>query len=141
MVSASVQNHSRGKVKQVMGPIVDVEFETGHLPAIYNAIRLTNLEINDKSGNLVLEVAQHLGENTVRCVAMDSTDGLVRGLEAYDTGAQIQAPVGKETLGRIINVIGEPVDEGGPVAAKKYYPIHRPSPLFKDQSVNVQTDP
>ncbi|MGE4232154.1 MAG: F0F1 ATP synthase subunit beta [Bacteriovoracia bacterium] len=137
-MSASTENFRMGKVKQVIGPIVDVQFQSTNLPAIYNAIKVTSPALGDKPGNLVLEVAQHLGENTVRCVAMDSTDGLVRGMEAEDTGAQISIPVGKETLGRILNVIGEPVDEAGPVNAKKHYPIHRHAPPFKDQSVNVQ---
>src|SRR6478736_5284387 len=127
-----------GRIKQVIGPIVDVEFESGRLPAIYHAVKVTNNAINNKEWNLVLEVAQHLGENTVRCVSMDSTEGLVRGQPAQDTGDQIQMPVGRETLGRILNVIGEPVDEAGPVPAKKTYPIHRSAPAFRDQSVTVQ---
>ena len=127
-----------GKVKQVIGPIVDVQFDSGNLPAIYNSVTVTNPAISDKANNLVLEVAQHLGENSVRCVAMDSTDGLVRGMPATDTGKQILVPVGRETLGRIMNVIGEPVDEMGPIGNKKSYPIHRPSPTFREQSVNVQ---
>jgi F-type H+/Na+-transporting ATPase subunit beta len=127
-----------GRIKQVIGPIVDVEFESGRLPAIYNAVKVTNPSIDTREWNLVLEVAQHLGENTVRCVSMDSTDGLVRGQPATDTGNQIMMPVGRETLGRIMNVVGEPVDEGGPVGGKKSYPIHRPAPAFRDQSVQVQ---
>jgi F-type H+-transporting ATPase subunit beta len=127
-----------GRIKQVIGPIVDVEFESGNLPAIYHAVKVTNSAINNQQWNLVLEVAQHLGENTVRCVSMDSTEGLVRGLPAMDTGDQIMMPVGRETLGRILNVVGEPVDEGGPVGNKKTYPIHRPAPAFRDQSVTVQ---
>lgn len=127
-----------GKIKQVIGPIVDVEFHPDHLPAIYNAIRVTNPQIDNQEGNLVLEVAQHIGDNTVRCVAMDSTDGLTRGMKAIDSGDQILMPVGAETLGRILNVIGQPVDEGGPVKAKKSYPIHRSAPPFRDQSVNIQ---
>lgn len=137
-MSATSQNYNTGRIKQVIGPIVDVEFGNGKLPAIFNALRVTNLTLGDKPGNLVLEVAQHLGENTVRCVAMDATDGLVRGGEATDTGEQIMVPVGRETLGRILNVIGEPVDEAGPVTAKKAYPIHRSAPAFRDLSVNVQ---
>lgn len=135
---SATSQHSVGNIKQVIGPIVDVHFESGRLPAIYNAIRVSNPALSDKPGNLVLEVAQHLGENTVRCVAMDSTDGLVRGMDATDTGTQISVPVGRETLGRILNVIGEPVDEGGPVPAKKHYPIHRSAPAFRDQSVTIQ---
>jgi len=137
-MSASASSKNMGRIKQVIGPIVDVEFESGNLPAIYHAIKVTNSSINDKEWNLVLEVAQHLGENTVRCVSMDGTEGLVRGLPALDTGDQIQMPVGRETLGRILNVIGEPVDEAGPVGHKKTYPIHRAAPAFKDQSVTVQ---
>ena len=127
-----------GKVVQIIGPVLDIEFSPGHLPAIYNAVRLTNRSISDKEWNLTVEVAQHLGENTVRCIAMDSTEGMTRGLPALDTGGGITVPVGKATLGRIINVIGEPVDEGGPVKAEKFYPIHRPSPEFKDQSTKME---
>ncbi len=129
---------ARGKVTQVIGPIVDVQFPTGELPQIYTALRMTNPSINDKPWNLVVEVAQHLGEDTVRCVAMDSSDGLVRGIEVQNTGDPIQIPVGREVLGRILNVIGEPVDEMGEVKTKKSYPIHRPSPSFLDQSTQVQ---
>lgn len=128
----------KGYITQIIGPVVDVRFDSSDLPAIYTALRLTNPVINDKKGNLVVEVAQHLGENTVRCVAMDSSEGLVRGQEVEDTGAPIQMPVGPETLGRILNVIGEPVDEMGPVHAKKLYPIHRPAPEFVDQDTKVQ---
>ena len=111
-----------GKVSQVIGAVVDVEFE-GSLPAIQNA-----LEVDNNGQRLVLEVAQHLGESSVRTIAMDATEGLVRGTDAVDTGAPITVPVGPETLGRIMNVIGEPVDEGKPVKSKKHYPIHRPAP-------------
>lgn len=127
-----------GVVKQVMGPVVDVEFQGGHLPEIYNALRVTNKAINNKEWNLVLEVAQHLGDNLVRTISMDSTEGLSRGLKVQDTGKQIQAPVGRETLGRIINVIGEPVDEIGPVNAKKHYDIHRGAPHFDRQSTKLE---
>jgi F-type H+/Na+-transporting ATPase subunit beta len=137
-MSASAKPQNVGRIKQVIGPIVDIEFESGTLPAIYHAVKVTNSTINDQEWNLVLEVAQHLGENTVRCVSMDSTEGLVRGLPAKDTGDQIQMPVGRETLGRILNVVGEPVDEAGPVGHKKSYPIHRSAPAFRDQSVTVQ---
>jgi F-type H+-transporting ATPase subunit beta len=121
-----------GKVTQVLGAVVDVQFD-GDLPAILNA-----LTVDNQGKRLVLEVAQHLGENTVRTVAMDTTDGMVRGQEATDTGAAITVPVGPETLGRIINVIGEPVDERGPVNAKKHYEIHRPAPAFVDQATEQQ---
>jgi F-type H+-transporting ATPase subunit beta len=127
-----------GRIKQVLGPVVDVEFPGGKLPAIYDAIRITNPAIDSRAGNLVVEVAQHLGENTVRCIAMDTTDGLMRGMEAVQTGEQIMAPVGAEALGRIINVIGEPVDEAGPINAKKKYPIHRSPPKFTEQSVAAE---
>lgn len=123
---------TEGKVVQVMGPVVDVEFPEGKIPAIYNALKLTNKAINDQADNLVLEVAQHLGENVVRTIAMDSTDGLSRGVSVKDTGAQISMPVGREVLGRILNVTGDPVDEAGPVNAKKFYPIHRQAPLFDE---------
>jgi F-type H+/Na+-transporting ATPase subunit beta len=121
-----------GKITQVLGAVVDVQFE-GDLPAILNALHVQN-----QGKTLVLEVAQHLGEKTVRTVAMDTTDGLVRGQQAADTGSAITVPVGPETLGRIINVVGEPVDERGPVNAKKSYPIHRPAPEFVDQSTEAQ---
>jgi F-type H+/Na+-transporting ATPase subunit beta len=137
-MSATAQPQMMGKIKQVLGPVIDVEFETGHLPELRNALRVTNKANGNQEWNLVLEVAQHLGENSVRTIAMDATDGLVRGQAVKDTGAAIQMPVGKETLGRIFNVIGEPVDEAGPVNAKKYYPIHRPAPEFKDQTVAVE---
>ena len=127
-----------GIVRQVMGPVVDVEFPSGKLPALFNALKLTNKAISDQPDNLVVEVAQHLGNNMVRTIAMDSTEGLGRGQEAKDTGAAIQAPVGREVLGRIINVTGEPVDEAGPVNAKKTYSIHRQAPGFADQSTKLE---
>ena len=127
-----------GKITQVLGAVVDVEFSDGSLPPIYNALKISNPAISDQPWNLVVEVAQHLGENTVRCIAMDSTEGLVRGMEAIDTGEGISVPVGAETLGRVLNVIGEPVDEGPPVNAKKRFPIHRPTPSFVDQETKVQ---
>ncbi|HKA33483.1 MAG TPA: F0F1 ATP synthase subunit beta [Candidatus Binatia bacterium] len=131
--------NNTGKITQVLGAVVDVEFSDGALPAIYNALKVSNPAISDQPWNLVLEVAQHLGENTVRCVAMDTTDGLVRGLDAMDTGTGIAVPVGPGTLGRILNVIGEPVDEQGPVKATKTYPIHRPTPEFVDQETKIQS--
>src|SRR5690349_15696185 len=124
--------NANGKVTQVIGAVVDVQFET-HLPQILNA-----LETKNAGQRLVLEVAQHLGENTVRTIAMDSTDGLVRGQEVADTGAPIQMPVGNETLGRILNVVGQPVDGGPPVQAKQVAPIHRPPPKFTDQSTKIE---
>jgi F-type H+-transporting ATPase subunit beta len=128
-------NNSVGKITQVMGAVVDVQFD-GELPAILNALHAEN-----QGKRLVLEVAQHLGEKTVRTVAMDTTDGLVRGQQAVDTGAPITVPVGPETLGRIINVVGEPVDERGAVNAKSHYPIHRQAPAFVDQSTEAQILP
>ena len=127
-----------GKIIQVIGPVVDVQFEGGDLPEIYTALKISNPTIDAKEWNLTIEVAQHLGENTVRCVAMDTSDGLVRGMPVLNTGSPIQMPVGKETLGRILNVVGAPVDEMGPVMTKKTYPIHRPAPAFVEQGVEVQ---
>jgi F-type H+-transporting ATPase subunit beta len=130
-----------GRIVQVIGPVVDVEFEPGVLPAIYNALEVPGIEIKDifsYSQKLVLEVAQHLGESTVRTVAMASTDGLVRGAKVVDTGRPISVPVGRSTLGRILNIVGEPVDKLGPIQAEKTYPIHRPAPPFEEQSTSVQ---
>jgi F-type H+-transporting ATPase subunit beta len=130
-----------GKIVQVIGPVVDVEFEPGKLPGIYNALDVKAKQVKDifsYSERLVLEVAQHLGESRVRAIALSSTDGLVRGMEVLDTGAPITIPVGRATLGRIINVIGEPVDKMGPVEAKHHYPIHRPAPSFDEQATKVE---
>jgi F-type H+-transporting ATPase subunit beta len=127
-----------GKITQVIGPVVDVEFPPGKLPSILNAITTTNANIDDQQDNLVLEVAQHLGESVVRTIAMDATEGLVRGQEVKDSGAPIQMPVGPATLGRILNVVGKPVDERGPVNSDKTMPIHRAAPLFVDQSTTVE---
>ncbi len=127
-----------GRITQVIGPVVDVEFPAGALPRILTALRVSNPAINDKDGNLVLEVAQHLGEGTVRAIAMDTTEGLVRGMEVSNTGDPIQMPVGEECLGRIMNVVGEPVDEAGPINATKFSPIHRDPPEFVDQSTKVE---
>lgn len=126
-----------GKITQVIGPVVDVSFPPGGLPKIFTALRATNPAINDKADNLVLEVALHLGENTVRCVAMDATEGLSRGTQAKNTGAPIMMPVGHEVLGRILNVVGDPVDERGAVNASKWLPIHREPPSFVEQSTEV----
>jgi len=130
-----------GKIVQVIGPVVDVEFEPGKLPGIYNALEVQGVEMKDifsYSQRLVLEVAQHLGESQVRTVAMASTDGLTRGMSVQDTGGPISIPVGRETLGRILNIIGEPVDKGPAIHSKKTYPIHRPAPAFEEQSTNVE---
>src|SRR6476620_7688094 len=120
----STQVTGQGRIVQVIGPVVDVEF-TGGLPEINTALKISNPSISDKPGNLVVEVAQHLGEHNVRCIAMDTTDGLVRGMPVENTGAPIQVPVGREVLGRIMNVVGEPVDVRGPTAATEKVPIHR----------------
>ncbi|TDJ14418.1 MAG: F0F1 ATP synthase subunit beta [Deltaproteobacteria bacterium] len=127
-----------GKILQVLGPVVDVEFEPGNLPEILTALRVTNPGIDEREENLVLEVAQHLGENTVRTIAMDTTDGLVRGMTVRNTGDVIKVPVGPATLGRIMNVIGEPVDERGPIDSNLHFPIHRPPPEFVDLSTTVE---
>src|ERR1700755_689026 len=121
-----------GRVTQVMGAVVDVQFE-GHLPAILNS-----LETKNGANRLVLEVAQHLGESTVRPIAMDATEGLVRGQEVTDTGQPIAVPVGDGTLGRIMNVIGEPFDEAGPVPHDEERPIHQPAPAFTEQSTESE---
>ena len=134
----SSANISHGKILQVIGPVVDVVFE-GDLPEIYTALRVSNPAISKKEGNLVLEVAQHIGEHVVRTIAMDSTDGLVRGMPVTNTGRGITVPVGKEVLGRIMNVVGEPVDENGDIAAKERWEIHRPVPSFEEQAVSVET--
>ncbi|HKQ66955.1 MAG TPA: F0F1 ATP synthase subunit beta [Methylomirabilota bacterium] len=132
---------STGKIVQVIGPVVDVEFEPGRLPSIYNALLVEGVENKDVfaySQKLTLEVAQHLGESQVRTIAMAATDGLRRGMTVSDTGAPISIPVGPETLGRIMNVVGEPVDKGPAINAKKMYPIHRPAPPYEDQSTKVE---
>ncbi|WP_025323639.1 F0F1 ATP synthase subunit beta [Deferrisoma camini] len=126
-----------GKISQVIGPVVDVAFE-GELPEIYTALKITNPSIDDREWNLMVEVAQHLGEHTVRCIAMDSTEGLVRGQPVLNTGEMISVPVGREVLGRILNVVGEPVDEAGPVETKMRSPIHKPAPPFTEMSTEMQ---
>ena len=130
-----------GRVVQIIGPVVDVEFDAG-VPAIYNAVRI---EDEGREGgakiDVIVEVEQHLGENRARCVSMLPTDGMVRGMKGIDTGQPISVPVGPGTLGRVMNVIGDPVDEMGPVACKMRYPIHRPAPAFADQSTQLQPQP
>ena len=111
MVEGIITGSGKGLITQVLGPVVDVEFSPGDLPEIFTALTVTNPGVDDRDDNLVLEVAQHLGENTVRCIAMDTTEGLIRGQEAKNTGDVIKVPVGPKTLGRIMNVVGEPVDE------------------------------
>ena len=129
---AQVAGTPVGRVSQVIGAVVDVAFDD-HLPAILNS-----LETDNNGQRLVLEVAQHLGENTVRAIAMDTTEGLVRGARVVDSGAPISVPVGDETLGRIMNVIGEPVDEAGPINGTAEYPIHAQAPAFQDQATEAE---
>jgi F-type H+-transporting ATPase subunit beta len=126
-----------GKISQVIGAVVDLEFPEGQLPNIRNAVRIKDPS-RSAEDELIVEVAQQLGDNIVRCVAMDATEGLVRGMEAIDTGDSIKVPVGEPSLGRILNVVGRPVDEGGEVKSDTYYPIHRPTPTFADQSTDVE---
>jgi F-type H+/Na+-transporting ATPase subunit beta len=134
MVATATQTHAKGKIVQVMGAVVDIEFPPDQLPEIYNA-----LEVTFDNGNvLVLETQQHLGNDWVRAVAMSSSDGLRRGMDALDTGQAITVPVGPETLGRILNVVGEPIDQQGPVTAQTHYPIHRPAPRFDEQSTQIE---
>ncbi|GJE56595.1 MULTISPECIES: F0F1 ATP synthase subunit beta [Methylobacterium] len=130
--TASPANTSKGRITQVIGPVIDVQFD-GHLPEILNALETTN-----QGNRLVLEVAQQLGESTVRCVAMDTSEGLVRGQEVSDTGAPIRVPVGHNTLGRIMNVIGEPIDEAGPIHSDTLRAIHQPAPAYTEQSTESQ---
>jgi F-type H+-transporting ATPase subunit beta len=129
---------NKGNVVQVIGPVVDIDFSKGTLPAINNAISIKRKTIEGTEENLIVEVQQHLGESRVRTVAMDSTDGLVRGMEAIDTGAPITIPVGVEVLGRLLNVLGEPIDNKGPIKTKLSYPIHRPAPKFPDLSTKQE---
>ena len=134
----SATTNIAGRITQVLGPVIDVEFPPGGLPEVYTALKVTNPAISKDADNLTVEVAQHLGENTVRCIAMDSTDGLSRGMAVKNTGNPIMVPVGKATLGRILNVVGDPVDERGPVKSDKALPIHRQPPKFTEQDVKVQ---
>jgi F-type H+-transporting ATPase subunit beta len=127
-----------GRILQVTGPVVDVQFEKGQLPAIFTALKTSNPSISKDENNLVLEVAQHIGENVVRAIAMDATDGLSRGIEVMNTGVQISVPVGKEVLGRVLNVTGDPIDNLGAVQCTKSYPIHRKAPEFTRQSTQVE---
>jgi len=129
---------NNGKITSVMGPVVDVEFEPGKLPAILTALLISNPTINEEEDNLVVEVAQHLGDNVVRTIAMDVTDGLVRGMKVKDTGSPIMMPVGDACLGRVLNVVGRPVDGLGPVSKEKMLPIHREAPKFTEQDTTVK---
>jgi len=129
---------NEGKIIQVIGPVVDIEFSNGHLPAIFNAIKIPRITPEGKEEELIVECQQHLGEDRVRAVAMDTTDGLVRGMKAYDTGEGIKIPVGPQTLGRLINVIGKPIDELGPIETDKYMPIHSHAPKFEELSTKKE---
>ncbi|HTY11050.1 MAG TPA: F0F1 ATP synthase subunit beta [Bacteroidota bacterium] len=129
---------AEGKIVQVIGPVIDIDFSDGELPGILNAITIPRVNTEGVQEDLVVEVQLHLGENRVRTVAMDSTDGLVRGMKAVDTGAPIKVPVGPKVLGRLINIIGKPIDPLGPVEAKAYYPIHRPAPDFSQLSTQKE---
>ncbi|MFB3056073.1 MAG: F0F1 ATP synthase subunit beta, partial [Ignavibacteriaceae bacterium] len=128
----------KGKIISVIGPVVDIEFEEGHLPDILYAVRIPRTTTEGVEDELIVEVQQHLGEDTVRAVAMDSTDGLVRGMDSFDTGEPISVPVGPETLGRLINVIGKGIDGLGEIKTEKKYPIHRPAPEFKNLSTQKE---
>ncbi|MGH9336687.1 MAG: F0F1 ATP synthase subunit beta, partial [Vicinamibacteria bacterium] len=136
----TVRKHTNmGRVVQVIGNVVDVEFASGQLPAIYNAVRIIDeKELSTEKLEITVEVQQHLGENRVRTVAMQPTEGLVRGMKAIDTGQPITVPVGRETLGRVMNVLGEPVDSKGEIKTEKRYPIHRPAPEFTQQSTKLE---
>src|SRR6202041_664176 len=128
-----------GRVISISGPAVDVQFEESHMPPIFQAIRVVSEGFNVPAPlDVIPEVQQHLGEGRVRCIAMVATEGMVRGMNAHDTGSGIMVPVGRETLGRVLNVLGQPVDQMGPVNAKKTYPIHRPAPSFEDQSTRLE---
>jgi F-type H+-transporting ATPase subunit beta len=136
---ATASEAKTGKVIQVIGPVIDVEFEGGHLPAIYSALRITATLPGGETVDIITEVEQHLGESRVRTVAMKPTDGLQRGMDVIDTGAPISVPVGSETLGRVLNVLGEPVDfPDQPVKAKDHWPIHRPAPTLEQQSTELK---
>jgi F-type H+-transporting ATPase subunit beta len=128
----------KGNIVQVIGTVVDIKFPSDNLPPIYGAVYITNPSLSDSKENLVLEVAQHIGDSMVRCIAMNTTDGLLRGQEATYKGSQISIPVGNEILGRVLNVIGEPVDGAGPVMTKMTYPIHRPAPTLIMQNTKVE---
>src|SRR3982751_3833795 len=135
----SADGHHLGKVVQIIGPVLDVEFQGGYLPPIYQALRIVSEGFDVPTPiDVVCEVQQHLGESRVRTVSMQPTDGMVRGMKAIDTGGPITVPVGESTLGRVLNVIGEPVDNLGPVKAEQRYPIHRHAPDFDEQATELQ---
>ncbi|MGA8555281.1 MAG: F0F1 ATP synthase subunit beta, partial [Candidatus Acidiferrales bacterium] len=135
----STTEQKTGHVVEVIGPVVDVQFEEGHLPSIHNAVHITSEGYKTPDPiDIIAEVAQHLGEGRVRTVAMKPTEGLVRGMKAVDLGEPISVPVGRAVLGRVLNVLGEPVDKLGPVKSDKRYPIHRPAPKLEDQSTTLE---
>ena len=136
--ASTSETNNHGKVVQVLGPVVDVEFKDSDLPPIYTALKVTNSTLSEEEWNLVLEVSQQIGGNRVRCVAMDSTEGLQRGQDALNTGEGITIPVGKESLGRMINVVGEPIDQAGPIETEERWPIHREAPEFVEQSTKLE---
>jgi F-type H+-transporting ATPase subunit beta len=138
MIKPDFEYKSAGSIVQVIGPVIDVQFEPEELPSIYNAIRVFDESVGNTKVDITCEVEQHLGENRVRAVSMQPTEGLIRGMKVYDTGNPISIPVGRETLGRVINVLGHPVDEAGPVNAKKFYPIHRHAPTVAEQNTNLE---
>src|SRR5438046_5909284 len=128
-----------GHVVQVIGPVMDIQFEEGHLPAIFNAVRITSEGYNIPTPlDIIAEVQQHLGEGRVRAVSMEPVEGMVRGMKAYDLGTGIEVPVGRPTLGRVMNVLGKPVDQLGPIVTDTYYPIHRPAPTLEEQSTTLE---
>ncbi len=137
-VAEKAPKTSVGQVTQVIGPVVDVEFKPGELPPIYSALKIQAKNFDGEEVTLVAEVQQHLGDNRVRSVAMDSTEGLKRGMDVQNTGEPIKMPVGKPTLGRILNVLGNPVDEAGPVEADEYWPIHRKAPALEERSTEIE---
>ena len=135
----SQENQNIGRVVQVIGPVLDVQFAEHHLPPIYTAVRVTSEGFDSPTPlDIIAEVQQHLGEGRVRCVSMKPTEGVVRGMKAYDTGGPITVPVGRGTLGRVMNVLGDPVDGFGPIKSDKRYPIHRPAPSLEDQSTTLE---
>ncbi|HSP06696.1 MAG TPA: F0F1 ATP synthase subunit beta, partial [Acidobacteriota bacterium] len=138
MLKPDFEYKSIGTIVQVIGPVIDVQYENEQLPAIYNALRVFDESANNVQVDLVAEVQQHLGENRVRAISMEPTEGLMRGMKTYDTGGPIMVPIGREALGRVLNVLGRPVDQLGPVNAKKYYPIHRHAPDMEHQNTNLE---
>ncbi|MBY0404089.1 MAG: F0F1 ATP synthase subunit beta, partial [Cyanobacteria bacterium] len=138
MATSTLEKTSVGTITQIIGPVIDVEFQPGELPEIYTALEIEMKDANGKPFTLVTEVQQLLGDNRVRSVAMDNTDGLTRGMSAKNTGHQITVPVGKATLGRILNVLGQPVDEAGPVNADEHWPIHRPAPTLAERTTEIE---